>query len=163
MKKAICCLLLLSLLMLLPGCHPKEESIVKPVNFYYRNAEITYGTDDGLISAEIAESAGYENDLIGLLNLYLNGPDDSSFHVTFPSSVRILSISFSEETVYLQLNESYSWLTGLDLTIASACLAKTTMELTGATTVCISADHASLEGASMIIMDQDAILLDTIG
>ncbi len=164
MKKTVCFLLVLTLILGICGCKPKEDPILRPVNFYYRTAQLTYGAPDGLIRAWVVESSGYEEDLLGLLNKYLKGPQDNSYHVTFPASTKLLSISFSEQTAYLQLNESFSWLSGLDLTIASACLAKTAMELTGATAICISAENSTLDGAGMIIMDEKSILLvDTTG
>lgn len=159
MKRLICAFLILVLSVFLFACQPKIEPILQPVNFYYRNAQLRYGSDDGLISAQITESASFAGNVLAILNEYLKGPDSDRFSVTFPASTKVLELEFVGSTAYLQMNDSFSRLTGIDLTIACACITKTTIELTGASAVCISAVNESLDGAPSITMDESSLIL----
>lgn len=159
MKQVLCLFLAISLCAGLLGCVSENEPILQPVNLYYRNTQLEYGSANGLISAQITEAAPFEGNVLGILNEYLKGPDSDQFEVTFPASTKVLNLEFVGSTAYLQMNDSISRLSGIDLTIACACITKTTMELTGATSVCISAVNETLDGATSITMDETTLML----
>lgn len=159
MKRLFPILLAIILMFSLIACRSKEDVILQPVNYYYRNAQLTFGAENSLISAKVADAAAFNGDTLAILNDYLNGPDDDRFDVTFPASTKLLQMNLTSGTAYLQMNDSLSRLTGIDLTIACACITKTTMELTGATAVCISTSNELLDGAASITMDESNLIL----
>ena len=158
MKRIFCLILSALLIFSLCACH-QEEKIQKPVNFYYRTAEVTYGSSDGLIAVEVAESEGY-TEVISLLNDYLKGPEDDSYQQTFPDGTWLLDAYIAGGTVYLEMNGSFAMLTGVDLSIGCACLAMTALELVDATAVCIYSVNATLDGAATITLTMDDLLLE---
>ena len=159
MKRIFCLILAISLLFLLPGCKDKEEPILEPVNFYYRNANISYDSSTGLISAQETESAGYDRNFLDILNLYLKGPIQDSFDHTFPSGTKALSLEFIGANAQIVVSNDFSRLSGIDLSIACACLSMTVMELTNSSSVTIRAESAPLGGNDSITMGIDNILL----
>lgn len=160
MKKIIAFLLVMILCLSFWGCAQKDTvRIEKPVSFYYRRAEISYGSGDGVIAICISEGAGYEEDLLGLLNVYLRNSDDPAFVRTFPADSQLIKLKITDGVAEVQLNNLFARHTGIDLTIACACLSLTVMELTQVETVCISTTSATLDGAESITMTADSILL----
>lgn len=160
MKRIIALLLVMILCLSFWGCEEKETvKIEKPVSFYYRRAQINYGSDDGVIAFCIGEGAGYEEDLTGLLNVYLHNTDDPAFSRTFPAGSQLIKLTITDGVAEIQLNNLFARHTGIDLTIACACLSLTVMELTQVETVCISTTSATLDGAESITMTADSILL----
>lgn len=157
MKKFICLLMTVVLCAGLCACRRESVKLQEPVNFYYRNSTVTYGDADSLISAQESESAGYE-DLVDLLNEYLKGPESSEFDTTFPASTKVLDLTVQGDTAYLGMNDSLSRLSGIDLTIACACITLTTAELTGVDTVTISASNETLDGAASITMNVNDLI-----
>ena len=161
MKRIICLILVLATLTLLCSCKENNEEILEPVNFYYRKADITFGCDDGVIGAYIAESAGC-NGMEEILQLYLQGCNDSQFNDFFPSGTMLKEAKVQGQTAYLTLSSDFARLTGTDLTIACACLTMTTMELVDVTFVCINANGVPMDGSMNITLSRkDLILLDT--
>lgn len=161
MKRTICVLLCLTLFAALLGCRSENGKLRQPVNFYYRNSETTYGGIDGLISAQASEGADFE-DVTALLNQYLKGPSSNAYQATFPASTKLLSLTVQEDTAYLNMNDALSRLSGIDLTVACACITLTVAELTGVTTVTIRASNADLDGAAVITMNVNALILQDI-
>lgn len=158
MKKTISFLLAAAICIGLCACQTDTVKLQEPVNFYYRNAEVSYGTSQSLISPLPSESAGYE-DTVALLNTYLKGPGSTAYDATFPASTKVLQINYVGSTAYLTMNDSLARYSGIDLTIACACLTLTVIELTGVTTVTISTSNESLDGASSITMTEESLIL----
>lgn len=159
MKKLLCLLLALCLVLSLPACREDRPSLKKPVNFYFPRVTPTYGTADGFIAAVPSEGAGYQDDPVGLLNFYFEGPSDVSFRNAFPVGAQLLSLSVTDGVAQLQVNKTFAQLYGLNLTIACACLTMTVLDLTGADSVVITARHANLDGQNQIVMDRSCLTL----
>ena len=159
MKRILIILLTFAVLFSLAACSQESEEIVSPVNFYYRNTTVTFGSESGVISAEVAESKDYGGKILDILNVYIKGPYKDNHRYTFPIETVVLSCTVSGDTAYIEVNNVLARLTGMDLTIACACLAKTTMELIDVTSVNISAADVNLDGNTSITISQDSILL----
>lgn len=151
MKRLLALILILALL--LPGCAtsgPRE-----PITFYYPRIQYQYGSADGVIARESRESAGHAGELSYLLNLYLMGPADEALRSPLPQGILLLSAGIEEDCVILTLSDTSRLLSESDFALASACLALTSMEITGLNTVTIkSADR------SLTITPEDLILYD---
>ena len=162
MKRLIAWMLLLVMAAALAGCRESEE-IRDPVSFYYRRAAIEYGGEDGVVAPEKREAYGLREDLLALLQLYIRGPETEGLVNVFPHSAEVLAVSQEETVVTVHMSRSFSQLGGIRLSVACTCLAKTVMELTGAETVRISADNATLAGARYLEFDKDTVLLEDTG
>lgn len=161
MKKRICLLLCICLLFPLIGCAGSTEESENQFSFYYRRENVSFGTENGVIAPEIRELTAEKADLNAILDVYFGGPLDSAFQSPFPRESRLLDYSCSEEEITLTMNDAFSALSGVELTIACSCIAKTLLELTGTSRITIQAEDALLDGAQTITLtDGDLCLYD---
>lgn len=158
MKNAICLLLCVLILVSVTACQEDAPKFESPVTFYYRTAVSNDEIAESVIGHLTVEGAELLSDPQELLNEYLKGTSAEGFLTTFPASTKLLSLEISEGTASLLLNASITRLTGVDLTVACACITLTTMELTGVTTVHIRASSGTLDGAEEIIMDRQSLI-----
>ncbi len=157
MKKV--CLILLCCILLLSGCKKQDEKILAPVHFYYLCTNITYGTSDSVITSEARESQGHEQDYTHLLSVYLEGPKSPELYDLFPVGTRLHKLEFSKKTAIITLTDEFANAQGLDLTLNSACIAKTCISLTGCKKVELRCETAPLGDSGVIIMDESTLLL----
>ena len=159
MKKWLCLVLLLSLLLC--GC-AKEEPIENPVPFYYRAEEVTYFSERGVIDYEKREAGIRGDDYTYLLNEYLLGPNDEDLDRTFPNGTVIRALTVEENRVKIVLSEAFAELTGVDLSIACACLTLTACQLTGTKSAEISVETLMLDGSPAVTMVYSQLVLEDL-
>lgn len=159
MKKILCITLSLILLLSLCGCL-SQEALQAPVEFFYLRTSFAYGTNDGVITSELRESAGHMNDLRYMLLLYLQGPLDTNLSSPFPAGCRIIDIEESGDELTITLNANFTALQDMDLSLACVCLARTCMSLTDVQTVHIAASSADEDAAVSITIEKDSLLLE---
>jgi len=157
MRKTVSMLICLLMLLSMAGCAREAKKIQKPVNFYYRQSTVAYDQDGGVIGSELRESLGNENNIKALLSLYLDGPVSENLSQTFPEDVFVVSVNCTDGVAKVVFSYQFAALSGIDLTIACACVTMTVMELTGMETVQISAAGALLDQCESIIMDKNAL------
>lgn len=146
------------LLVCMFGCTAKQQFQV-PVNFYYPISSESFGKSDSYIAAEAREAYGHAEDTAYLIRTYLNGPVSNEFRSPFPAGVTLLSTEQTGNTFKLTLSQEFFSLTGMNLSIACASLAKTCMELTGAEIIQICEENAAPDGHGCITLDASQILL----
>jgi len=156
MKKTLSLFLITVILFGFNACTQAEAPEV-PVNFYYVRNQYDYGTDGGVIAAEVREAAGLSPDEI--LTTYLNGPVSEHLRTPFPDAVVVNSYDFQAKKLVITLSSEFSQLLDLDLTLACACLTVTCAELFDIETVTVTADGALLDGHQSISMDVNNIVL----
>lgn len=159
MKRCICVVLTVFLLMALCSCSAPKQKLSRPVNFYYCTKNITFHSNEGVIQSEQRESQGYENDLSSLVELYLSGPLSGELSSPFPEALQVIGIRNNKNWVYIELSENFGTLTGIKLTTACACITLTLWELTGASNIQIRAHNALLNGRQVITMNAAALQL----
>lgn len=159
MKRSIAMILILCLLAALGGCAGDQEEILDPVDFYYPRTGVSFGTDDGVIGSEAREASGHRENPAYLISVYLHGPQSEGLRQIFPVETRLLSLKIIDDEARLLLTDSFAQLTGVDLTLACACLTATAMELTGAQSVRIEAASKTLDGKDSITMNSSTLLL----
>ena len=152
MKKLLCILLALCLLPLF-GCAQPEDPIENPVFFYYRQKTLTYDNENSVITKELRDAGRRADDISYLLEQYLRGPQS-----TFPRGSRI-TLQVQEDTAVIVVNSNFATLTGIDLTLACACLTLTVCELTGTEHALIQGQDMLLDGNQSIAMSRSSILL----
>ena len=146
MKRAI--LLLLCLSLLFTGC--ARPSFTEPGIFYYHRTDTAYRGSEGVVAPETRELAGISDDLKTLLSLYCEGPRDPALESPLPSDAAVLGHTLYNQVLTLRFNDSLSELTGVELTVAAGCLARTFLPLTGATTLVLTADGGFLNGETSL-------------
>lgn len=149
--------LLLVLLLLLPACSeaPSEGGL----RFYYLRSQIAYDSSDGIIAPEFHNSDEAENDLRSLLERYLKGPETAELRTPFPDGIELTQIHETDTCLELELSDHLGSLTGMELTLACACIAKTCFEISAVQEVRIYAQDALLDGAEYISITPDSLLL----
>ena len=157
--KHLICLLLAVACLLLPGCQSPEPEFTNPVTFYYPKNDVSYFSTEGVIFRETREAGSNREDIGQLLAMYLSGPEDSDLKKPFSRIVSLKKFEIMDGTAHVVLSDAASRSTGLELTIACACLTATVCELTGVETVVIRAENQLLDGNKAITMNRKDILL----
>ena len=159
MKKLLCLILSLLFCVNFWGCQEEKPKLEQPVRFYYLTSTPENGIQDKVIDAVSVEGAGKLEDIHSLLNEYLRGTSEPGFETTFPASTKILKLTVSDSIAAVEMNSAIARLSGIDLTIACACITMTVMELTGASQVRISASNSTLDGAETVVMDINSLTM----
>ncbi len=159
MKRILCLLLILLLAASMAACQEDKPSFQSPVTVYYRTVAAENDLAESVIGSITLEGAPHKGNPQSLLNEYLKGTSEEGFSTTFPASTKVLGLSVTANSAKLQLNASLARLTGVDLSVACACIALTTMELTGVNTVRISASGTTLDGAEELVLNRDSLIL----
>ena len=161
MKKMF--VLFLILCLLLAGC-AEQKPLITTLKFYYPLQTADYTLGASYIQPELREGAGVDKSLKNLLNLYLKGPNDPlTFRTPFQYNTQVVSISRGSTMLDITLSRGFATYTGLDLTIACACITLTCLELADVEAVRIRAKGTTLDGAEFIEMSAQSLLLMDLG
>ena len=134
-------LLLAGLLALAAGCAaPPAEEAGEGCCLYYSALDDRYAPlalDCEPYGAELPAEP-----VPALVRALLDGPETPGLSSPFPEGVRLLDWALEEEGVlHLDLSEQYGGLTGVDLTVADACLTLTLCQVEG-----VDAVYVTVEG-----------------
>lgn len=159
MRKILSITLLLAVVLTGFTSCDNNKKVDKPVNFYYLNAPENLG--QSTLGAEVRSSAGLEDDLPGLLQMYLKGPQTDDLQSPFPKRITVKDAKIRGITVHITVSSELVQLAGLDMTLATACLTMTALEYTGMQRVSITATDAkgsilyanSLTQADILLLD----------
>lgn len=160
MRKLWIIILAVFMLLSLIGC-TDEGQIDNTLAFYYRNPAFSYDAQCSPLIAEQRDSTAFTS-LEETLAAYLAGPVSENLKSPFPADLKLINIVREGDNLQLTLSDEIGNLTGLDLTFACCCIAKTCMELTDAVNIVISAETALLGGEKSITMNESNMnLLDS--
>lgn len=157
MKRKICLILCLCLLAGFCGC--SDDPLQDGGYFYYRQSEIKYASENAVIGAELRDLSGLREDPNALLAAYFAGPETSALESPFPRDTYVVAWTLEDGTLSLVMNEGFAALSGVDLSIACACISRTFLELLSVRQVVIRAVDSLLDGSASITMTQDNLLL----
>lgn len=157
MKYSVSLIVVLSLLLSMAGCG--GETTIDPGDFYYCSAAPVYDGTDGIIAPEVRELQGLRGNLDAMLSAYFSGPVSSDLVSPFPRETELLGWSMDESVLELNLSGAFAELSGIDLTIACACISRTFLGLTDAVIIRIQANGAVLNGSEYIEMTQSSLSL----
>lgn len=150
MKKWISTSLCVVMILLLSACG--STPIKDPGKFYYKRVDMVYGSIDSVIAPETRDLDGIRSDIGKLLALYFQGPKDGTLESPFPRNTTVVKWATVDNTLILTLSQEFAQLSGIDLTIACGCIAKTIIELTPIQRVNFQVDNALLNGEPSISM-----------
>ena len=156
MRKIISLMLTAILLISLSGCIDTSDT----ATFYYARYEdaYVYGMDNAVIAGEYRDVTGHRGDLRYLLTLYFHGPTTEYLRSPFPSGLVLRSVEQEDQSIHVELSASLTMLSGTDLSLACACLARTCFGLTDAQSVTISSE--GLGYVSMTLTRDSLLLVD---
>ena len=157
MKKVFLILLCFAGLITLAGCK-KEVSYDDPVHFYYVSAEPSYEVQSTAIQSEVREGNALAT-LEDAFMLYLQGPKSDELRNPFPAGLKLVSSETEGDTLILTFSWHLSKLSGLDLTIACCCIARTCLDFTDVKNVTIQASDSLLGGARSLTFNAENMLL----
>ena len=163
MKGFLCGFLSLLLCFSLLGCQKEESApILEPVEFFYTQSTYAYTDAETIFGSEPREALGHKEDLTYLLEQYFQGPQSEGLSQPFPEGCHLISFSVgSNNTITLVLADSFAGLSGIELSIACVCLAKTVTGITGYPKVIIRTQSQLMDGKkSITIRDGEFALYD---
>lgn len=159
MKKYLCFFLCVLIVGSLCGCGQEDIKLSDPVNFYYP-VKIDYRYDyEPMIQPEQREGKGYEKNLLGFTDRYMNGPENHRLRSVFPQDCYPVSVCRNGSRITVYMSPGFTKLTGIDLTLACSCLTMTLTEYTGAETINICVKDIKLDGQRTIIMSKNDFTL----
>lgn len=164
MRRILILCILGCLVLNLAGCSFGSQ-LKEPVPFYYtRDGEnYVYGEADGVITSEEREASGHTADLEYLLSLYLSGPLDEDLVSPFPEGTQLESIDRDSSGLIILLNDSFSQLSGMELTVACACISATCFALVDVQQVRIISPQTQYDSAVEMVITRDTLtLIDTV-
>lgn len=159
MRKLLSVFLTFAFLLTFSACRQKPEEPQSTVTVYYKAAEISYGTAEGVIAPYKLDATDHETDTVFLLNTYLSKDVTEGYTSTFPINTRVVSLDLDGLTAKIVLSNEFAKLTTLNLSIACACLTQTVISLTGCQEVIISAENSKLDGNNFITLTRNSYLL----
>lgn len=158
MKKLLCLLLVLA--VLLSGCmHGGQKH---NLTFYYRDAEDSYFSDLGVMSAEARVLYG-NSAIEDVMELYMKGPVTSGLTSPFPKGVQLVRTVRTPRSVTLIMNDAFADLPEIAMRVAAGCAARTVWDYNSDfETLKIKTEHGkSLDGVEeLVITPGDLVLSD---
>ena len=159
MKKLILCLLVLLLLL---GCADKPVHTAEPVmpfDFYYRTVETDYNSEQGVIRPQTRDVDGL-NDYKQVFAAYMTGPaDDDTLALPMPRGTVLNDVFRVQALLEFHFSEEYLSASGVDVSVADACIAKTAFGFDEITRVRILVEGAGKETKRDTMLDRSDILL----
>lgn len=160
--KRILVLLLASLLLAACASEPEQPSPDDYTLYYAAVLGASAGGDAirgdtvNVPDSASMDSAALAETLVGLL---LNNPEDVSLRSPFPSGTSLQRLSVARGRALVDLSAQYGKLSGIDLSIADACLTLTLTQLSGVYAVRITADGRELPyRGTQLLTAADALL-----
>ena len=164
MERKLSLLLLAALLAaLLTGCggdDPVQTPESSGIFFYYRYAQ-TMDFKAGAASLGTETHTLYPEDpeIPALLGDYLSGPNTAELKAALPEDTMLAGLKQEGETLTVRLMGGYEKLTGIDRTLADACLTLTLTQLEGVEQVVLCGGQQS-EAEAPCYRPEDFAILD---
>ena len=161
MRKAICALLALSLL--LAACADKPEPSTEGYELYYAAMPYESGGGDAIraAAARVPKDGAQSTQALAeaLVERLLTAPAEDALRSPFPAGTSLQKLTVAGGRATVDLSEQYARLSGIDLSVADACLTLTLTQLDGVYAVRITADGRELPYRTTQLMTAaDALL-----
>ncbi len=146
----------LAILLVITGCQKvAPPKVVPSFTFYYQMAEVQFQTPDGALGGEVREMDVDTMELEELLALYLQGPISDDYVSPFPASLSVEEFQLQNGVLSLTFSDSFSQLTGVRLSVATACITKTFLQLDTVDAILISTESGMIsnQGSRMFVAE----------
>lgn len=163
MKKQICLLLLVPLLLLPAGCR-REEPTRTSYALYFQEADLTYSAGESPFRTETVYLYDAETDSAprlaeALISELLKGPADETLKSTLPAGTTLLSLEIEGDRARVDLSPSYESLSGVALTLADSAIAMTLSQVPEVSSVQITVRGRELAYREQPVLNLRDILL----
>ena len=163
MKKQICLLLLVPLLLLPAGCR-REEPARTAYDLYFQEADLTYSAGESPFRTETVYLYDAETDAAprlaeALVRELLKGPADETLKSTFPAGTTLLSLEIEGDRARVDLSPSYESLSGVALTLADSAIAMTLSQVPEVSSVQITVRGRELAYRDRQVLNLRELLL----
>ena len=89
----------------------------------------------------------------------MRGPSATDLTSPFPTGSAVLWINQNDDGIILVMNQQFSQLTGINLSLACSCLSKTVFSVLDTESITIRCRESTLDGNETITMTRDSILI----
>lgn len=166
MKRFVSILLLCALLLALCACGADRTKTGKgmslPVLFYYCGSDAEeaahYEQDTGALQWEYRDLGTQWPEPKAVLELYLEGPVSESLRSPFPEDVFVREALLEDGLLTVRFNDALSQLSGVDMTMAAACLVYTMAQYPGVEFVQLDTETTMLSGLTAVPLETDDFL-----
>ena len=163
MKKQICLLLLVPLLLLPAGCR-REEPARTAYDLYFQEADLTYSAGESPFRTETVYLYDAETDSAprlaeALISELLKGPADETLKSTLPAGTTLLSLEIEGDRARVDLSPSYESLSGVALTLADSAIAMTLSQVPEVSSVQITVRGRELAYRDRQVLNLRELLL----
>ena len=138
------------------GCAPRPEEPEGGYCVYYSALSDRFAP----LPLDCEPFEGSAGDPIpALVDALLSPPETQGLATPFPEGVRLLSWELEEGRLHLDLSEQYGGLSGVDLTVADACLTLTLCQVEGVESVYVTVEGREIPYRRVQQLGPDGLLL----
>lgn len=148
---------LAALLALSAGCSSPAEAPEGGYQLYYSALDDPYAAQS--LACEPYGGDAPAEPVPALVDALLDGPTVAGLTSPFPEGVRLLDWSLEDGVLHLDLSEQYGGLTGVDLTVADACLALTLCQVEGVASVYVTVEGREIPYRAVQLLTPDSVSL----
>lgn len=157
MMRSIAIFLCIVILCTLVGC-TQNAGLNIPVTFYYCFSNIDHQGNRNVFGTEKREGKHFADDIVGLLNEYLKGPDSDELYNPFPAGSAIIDAKQEGNVLTLYLSDQFDRLQQEKLTLALSCLAQTVFQYTSVPVVLLIPNGTFIDGSSYKTFTPDSFI-----
>lgn len=163
MRRRLCLLPLLLLVLLAAGCR-REEPARTAYQLYFQEADLTYSAGESPFRTETVYLYDDETDTASrlaeeLMRELLKGPADETLKSTLPAGTTLLSLELAGDRAKVDLSASYESLSGVALTLADSAIAMTLAQIPEISSVQITARGRELAYRERQVLNIREVLL----
>lgn len=146
--------------LLLSACSAAGEAPpVHPIRFYYCRAEGNYSSETGALDYEQVDLGRTDVTIDEILSRYLQGPTDDTLLSPFPDALACTEQKLDGGVLTLRFNESLAALSGVDLSLACACLTMTFTQLDAVDALRVASPGTALAAQTDVLLTSGQFLL----
>lgn len=159
MTKRALLLLLAAALLAAAGCAVREGGSGKGTEYLVYYSALSDPDGKSAVEGEPHTLPAERETVPGLMELLLARPGSDGLTSPFPAGLRLRSWELEEGQLHLDLSEEYDRLSGVDLTLADACLILTFSQVEGVESVYVTVEGHELPYRSIQQLSAGDILL----
>lgn len=152
-------LLLCAALLAAGGCTSRENGGGTGQTYLVYYSALSNQTSESAVAGERRTLSGGQEAVTGLMDLLLSQPQSAGLTSPFPSGLQLLDWQLEEGRLHLDLSDHYYSLSGVDLTLADACLALTFCQLENVDSVYVTVEGHELPYRTTQQLSMENILL----
>jgi len=149
---------ILVLCLLLSGCHPTASRASESKGYTLWFSTTQGGAGSPALGQESRTLEEGSQDAASLLRALFHGPTDPSLVSPFPAETALQEVTIQEGLVSVDLSEAYGGLSGVDLTLADACVVLTLCQLDGIERVYLTVEGEPRPFRDQILSPKDFVL-----